>query len=93
MPEGVTGLAKKPKYQNYRVCYDSWDRTKATKLYALYKYCNCPDCKDSLLRREPVNWASATTKEISKVDDVAEFLQKWTCDTRGRYVGVVFLKF
>lgn len=83
---------KKPKHQNYSVCYDSWDRANAAKLYALYKYCDCPYCKDKILRREPVNWVSATTKEISKVDDVAEFLKKWTCGQK-KYVGVIFMKF
>ncbi|MDQ0494041.1 hypothetical protein [Paenibacillus brasilensis] len=80
---------KTPKHSNYMVCYDK----TGEKRYGLYKYCDCADCKNRMLKREPVNWVSATTKEISKVDDVAEFLKKWTCDTEGRYVGVVFLKF
>lgn len=84
---------KKPKYLNYRVCYDSINPVTRKKVYALYKYCDCPDCKDRMLRREPVNWVSVTTKEISKVDDVAEFLKKWTCDEGKKYVGVVFMKF
>lgn len=84
---------KTPKHSNYRVCYDNWDRVKATKLYGLYKYCDCPSCKIRSLKREPVNWVSATTKEISKVDELAEFLKKWTCDDGRKYVGVIFLKF
>lgn len=83
----------KPQYKNYRVCYDSIDPATAKKVYELGKYCDCPDCKDRLLRREPVNWVSVTTKELSKVDSVAEFLKKWTCGNGKTYVGVTFMKF
>lgn len=82
-----------PKHQNYRVCYDNWDRTKATEVYVQTKHCDCPSCKDRMLRREPVNWVSTSTKDISKVDDVAEFLKTWTCNTAGKYVGLICLKF
>lgn len=82
----------KPQHQNYRICYNNIDPAVAQKVYELSKYCDCTTCKDRLLRREPTNWVSATTKDISKVDDVAEFLKSWVCNEK-KYVGPVFIKF
>ncbi|SFE42326.1 hypothetical protein SAMN04487969_102447 [Paenibacillus algorifonticola] len=85
---------KKPKYQNYRVCYDNGNAATGTKIYELHKYCDCPGCKTrTAMKREPVNHATATTKDISKVDEVAEFLKNWTCDDGKIYLKIAYFQF
>jgi hypothetical protein len=85
---------QKPKYQNYRVCYDNGNSVTGKKIYELYKYCNCPDCNNrKKWRREPSNRATATTKDISKVDEVAEFLENWTCEDGKRLLEIAFFQF
>ena len=84
----------KPKYKNYRVCYENGNATTGKKIYELYKYCNCPDCQyRQRWRREPANRATATTKDISKVDEVAEFLENWSCKDGKRQLEIVYFKF
>ncbi|MNJ32048.1 hypothetical protein D3C77_267030 [compost metagenome] len=85
---------KKPKYSNYRVCYDNGNPATGKKIYELYKYCTCPDCKNrSMLKREPANRITITTKDISKVDEAAKFLKNWICADGKRWLEIVCLKF
>lgn len=85
---------EKPKYQNYRVCYDNGNAATGKKSYELHKNCDCTDCKTrTAMRREPVNHATATTKDISKVDEVAEFLRNWTCADGKILLKRVYLNF
>lgn len=90
----ISNNMTKPKYQNYRVCYDNWDCTKANKLYQVHKYCDCEGCKQrNAMRREPSNWVACTTKDISKVDAMAEFIKSWTCEDGSKKLEPVFLRF
>lgn len=66
----------KPKHQDYRVCCSLTGET----LYELHKICKCENCQCKLkYDRLPPNQATVTTKDISKVDEVAEFLRNWNC--------------
>lgn len=85
---------EKPKCQDYRVCYDNLDRSIANKLYGLYKYCKCEACQTRFkMKRLPPNWASATTPDITKIDEVADFLENWICGTDTWIRSPVILKF
>jgi hypothetical protein len=85
---------EKPKYQNYRVCFENGNSVIGKKVYELYKYCNCPDCNNrKLWEREPANRATATTKDISKVDEVSEFLKNWSCKDGKRYLEIAYFQF
>lgn len=85
---------KKPKYQNYRVCYENGNSATGKKIYELHKYCTCQDCMNrQKWTRQPVNSATATTKDISKVDEIAEFLKNWTCADGRRFLEVTYFKF
>lgn len=84
----------KPKYLNYRVCYENGNSVTGRKIYELYKYCNCPDCNNrKAWKREPPNRATATTKDISKVDEVAKFLKSWSCKDGKRYLEIAYFQF
>ena len=83
-----------PKYQNYRVCYDNGNSATGVTIYELYKYCDCPDCRRrASWKREPANRVTDTTKNISKVDEVAEFLKNWSCTDGEKSLETVYLKF
>ncbi|NFA60094.1 hypothetical protein EXM63_02545 [Clostridium botulinum] len=85
---------EKPKYQNYRVCYENGNKVTGKEIYELYKYCDCQSCKNrATLKREPANRATATTKDISKVDEVAEFLKNWTCEDEKRNLEIAYFQF
>lgn len=85
---------KKPEYKNYRVCYENGNSTTGKEIYELYKYCKCEDCQRRLqFKRESPNKATATTKDISKVDEVADFLKNWTCEDGKRRSEIVYFKF
>lgn len=83
-----------PKYKNYRVCYEGGNKITGEKIYELYKYCNCSGCQYRLKQlRQPSNRATVTTKDISKIDDIAAFLKNWTCEDGRRQLEIVYLKF
>lgn len=85
---------EEPNYQNYRVCYENGNSATGNKIYELYKYCNCPNCEDrQQWTRTPANKATATTKDISKVDEVAEFLKNWTCENGKKHLEIVYFQF
>jgi hypothetical protein len=85
---------KKPKYQNYRVCYDNGNSVTGKKIYELYKYCRCADCTYRQSRsRTPANQVTVNTKDISKVDEIAEFLKNWSCEDGRKSLEIVYLKF
>lgn len=84
----------KPKYQDYIVCYENGNRVAGKEIYELHKLCKCEDCKNrTKLKREPVNQATATTRDILKVDNVAEFLKNWTCENGKRHLQVAYFQF
>ncbi|MBX4152327.1 hypothetical protein, partial [Paenibacillus lautus] len=59
-----------------------------------YKYCNCAECKRRMAwKREPANRITATTKDIIKVDEVAEFLKNWSCEDGNRRFETVYVQF
>lgn len=85
---------EEPKYKNYRVCYDNGNANTGKKLYELGKYCTCEDCLYRVQwKREPANGICITTEDISKVDEIAEFLKNWTCKDGKRRLERVYLKF
>jgi hypothetical protein len=92
MPEQTNAV--KPKHLNYRVCYTNGNSATGKKVYELYKHCSCPDCQyRQRLTRTPVNKATATTKDISKVDEVAEFLKNWTCEDGKKHLEIAYFQF
>ncbi|WP_434284607.1 hypothetical protein [Clostridium botulinum] len=85
---------EKPKYQNFRVCYENGNAITGKEIYELHKLCNCSDCKNrKILKKEAVNCATATTKDIFKVDEVAEFLENWTCENGKKHLNTAYFKF
>jgi hypothetical protein len=83
-----------PKCHNYRICYDNGNAVTGKKIYELHKYCNCEACHTRFkMTRMPRNQVSATTSDISKVDEVADYLKTWTCGTDKWIRSPVFLKF
>lgn len=64
----------------YRVCHEGGNAVTGAKIYELYGICECSEC---LSRRRLTgtlrNQATATTKDISKITEVHEFLKEWRC--------------
>ena len=87
----MTTTANQPKY---RVCYTPNGNSKTdTKVYELQKYCTCENCKiRTSIRREPVNRGVVTTKDFSKINEAADFLEKWTCNDGKRLLEPSFYK-
>ncbi|KEI84145.1 hypothetical protein N493_19860 (plasmid) [Clostridium botulinum B2 433] len=84
----------KPKYQNYRVCYEHGNKVTGKEIYELHKYCDCQFCKDRVaFKKNPANRATAITKDISKVDEVAEFLKNWTCGNSKMDLKISYFQF
>lgn len=84
---------KEPKYKNYRVCYDNGNAKTGKKLYELDKYCDCEYCTYRFkMNREPSNRIVITTEDISKVDEIAEFLKNWKCEDGRTHVDPIFLR-
>jgi len=84
----------KPKHTNYRVCYESGNPITGNEIYELQKLCKCQDCRDRAnYRRGTVNRATATTRDISKVDEVAEFLKKWHCKDGKQQLKTAYFNF
>lgn len=78
----------------YRICYDNGNSTTGTKIYELYKYCTCPECRyRQQVARTPSNSISIITKDISKIDEIAEFLESWICPDGKRQLETVYLEF
>lgn len=71
----------KPKYQNYRVCYSSqFMGVKGKEIYELTQHCHCGSCVNrERYTRGAWNCATASTKDISKIDEIHEFLKNWVC--------------
>ena len=87
-------MTVKPKYQNYRVCYENGNRLTGEKIYELYKYCKCEDCqRREQWSRTPANKVTASTRDISKVDEIAEFLSNWNCEDGTKSLDILYLKF
>jgi hypothetical protein len=82
---------EKPKYKNYRVCYENGNAKTGKEIYELHKYCACSDCRyrqDS--KRTPVNAITITTMDISKVDEIAEFLKNWSCEDGTKQLDTIY---
>jgi len=80
--------------KNYRVCYENGNPVAGKEIYELHKLCTCSDCKDrKTLKKEPINCATATTKDISKVDEVVEFLKNWTCENGKIHLKIAYFQF
>ncbi len=84
-----------PKYKNYRVCYEHGDPVNGQEIYELHKTCTCSACKTrvQLNKRHNPNCATATTKDLTKVDEVAEFLNNWTCENGNKWLPTVYFQF
>lgn len=87
---GVVENMRKPENKNYRICHDF----EGTKFYELNKYCNCEGCNSRMkVKRSPSNAISVKTKDITKVDMMAEFLKGWSCDDGSMILERAFLTF
>ena len=83
-----------PKYKNYRVCYEGGNSKTGAKIYELFKYCKCDGCTRRLkMYRQPANRITASTKDINKVDEIAECLKNWTCKDGSKMLDIVYKKF
>lgn len=70
---------------SYRVCYGL---TKEGKMdysiphYEFHKYCKCEMCtKRSRYDSEPSNHLTVTTDDKSNFSEIAEIINKYTCDS------------
>ena len=78
----------------YRICYENGNPTTGKKIYELKKYCTCPECRyRQEIERTPSNSINITTEDIAKIDEIAEFLKKWTCENGKKQLETVYLEF
>ncbi len=81
-------------YKTPRTCYENGNPIAGKEIYELQAFCTCPDCQNrKSWKREPVNIATAATKDIFKVDEVAEFLKNWTCENGKKDLKTAYFKF
>ena len=84
----------KPKYTDFRVCYEGGNPVSGKKIYELHKMCKCSGCRYRVeYLKESANCATATTDDISKIDEVAEFLNNWTCNNGNTSLKIAYFKF
>ena len=85
---------EKPKYQNYRICFENGNPFTGKEIYELNKYCQCADCRyRQTTKRTPSNSIVITTKDISKVDEIADYLKNWSCEDGRKQLDTVYLKY
>ena len=81
-------------YKNPRICYEGGNSVTGKKIYELHAFCTCTACQyRKEWRKEPRNGATATTKDISKINAVSEFLKNWTCEDGSRNLKTVYFQF
>jgi uncharacterized protein YnzC (UPF0291/DUF896 family) len=84
----------KPKYTDYRICYEGGNSVTGKKIYELQKLCDCNGCR---YRREYFrgirNKATAITDDINRIDEVAEFLEGWYCENGNNSLKTTYFNF
>jgi hypothetical protein len=81
-------------YKNPRTCYENGNSVTGKKIYELQAFCTCSDCQNrKSWKKEPTNIATATTKDISKVEEVSEFLKNWNCKDGKKWLETEYFKF
>ncbi|KEI84047.1 hypothetical protein N493_19290 (plasmid) [Clostridium botulinum B2 433] len=81
-------------YKDARICYEKGNSVKGKKIYEFQAFCTCTDCLNrKAWRNEPRNLAKVAIKDISKVDEVAEFIKNWTCEDGKRYLKTAYFQF
>lgn len=83
-----------PKYKDYRICYEGGNAKVGKKIYELKKMCKCEKCRWRVkFAQGTANCATATTKDVTKIDNVAEFLRNWTCEDGSISLQTAYFKF
>ena len=76
-----------------RIAYKNGD-TKKSKIYEYHAFCDCAGCK---YRHEYLmqirNQATATTKDIGKINEVKTFLENWKCKNGLKQLKTEYFKF
>jgi len=82
------------KGKHFRICYPlGLMGVKGNEIYELEKYCQCRYCKTRRsYNREPANTLIASTTDILKLNDIADFVNDWTCGNE-RQLERLYVKF
>lgn len=81
------------RYKDATICYENGSVKSGIKIYQLHAFCDCESCKNRYKFRAGMrNDATATTKDITKVDEVAEFLKNWKCNFN-KEISTMYFKF
>ena len=81
-------------FKSPRICYEKGNPVVGKKIYEFQAFCTCVDCLNrKAWRSEPRNLATVTIKDISKIDEVAEFLKNWTCEDGKRDLKTAYFQF
>lgn len=63
-----------------RICYKRGIKKEGNELYEFHKACDCDKCRFNFEYKISVpHAATATTDDISKIDEVKKFLESWNC--------------
>jgi hypothetical protein len=80
--------------KNPRICYENGNSIKGKKIYEFQAFCTCSDCLSrKAWKNEPRNLITITIRDISKTDEAAEFLKKWTCENGKKFLKTAYFRF
>jgi len=76
-----------------RVCYENGNAKTDQKLYEFHGDCTCAGCtarKNS--RRGNRNCITITTRDILKVKEAKEIIEKWTCADGSKWLKTEYVQ-
>jgi len=64
----------------FRICYKNGTPVKGKEIYESQKLCKCYNCVNrNRYNRGTWNQVTAWTKDIARLNDLADFLKGWEC--------------
>lgn len=77
--------------KHVRICYENGNSKTGKKIYEMHKICKCSYCQyRNRIESGSWNCATATTQDENKIEEVFQFLEKWTCGNKERQKTVYF---
>lgn len=77
-----------------RVCYEHGDIRTGKKIYEAKQLCHCENCVNRFKwRNEVLNCVTASTYNKSKIEEMLQFLDNWTCKDGTKHIEIEYIHF
>lgn len=73
-----------------RICYKNGIKTEENKIFELHKLCDCDWCKHKYFGRKRCNEITAYADKESRIEELKQVLEKWTCEDRTKDVPIFY---